>query len=168
MDWRRAHGWPIGLGLEEEIEQELCKKHPNECTHVDASMPEPGKRHSWRDVLTGTKVMIRDVLSGRKRVTQEEAYRRADICVKCNWNQDISWPCGGSCGELKDFVENVLQTPTNTPYEGRLKSCGVCSCYNSAAIWLPLDVQQSALTEEQKSKFRTARETMNCWKGANL
>lgn len=162
--YRKANGLEIGLGLEDMIEQALCTgKYSHECEQRDAAAPDPAKRIGWRTVLAGTKVMLRHWLAGKPLESQAEAERRAEICSRCPWNLDISWSCGGPCAEFKDFVERQVGAP-KTKYDDRLRNCGICSCYLSSAIFVPLDMQYSVLTEEQKKQFAIAHAKFGCWK----
>jgi hypothetical protein len=102
-------------------------------------------------------------LYGPSLVDESEAFRRAELCVKCPNNVSVEMPCGSLCGELKTLVA-LLVGSKSTPYDERLKSCAICACYNSVAVWVPLDVQTADLTEEQRSQFQLAAETVGCWK----
>jgi hypothetical protein len=160
--WRFANGLANGLGLEEEVERELCKLYPAECVETDSRVPQR-ETLDVSAVIQGTKVMARHKLSGLPLVSQEEADRRAAVCVRCPSNMDFRKPCAGICGELKDLVMSMVGHRT-TPHGERLKSCQICACFISAAVWLPLDVQLADLTEEQKAQFQFASDTVGCWK----
>ena len=114
-------------------------------------------------MLAGTKMMVRHKLAGSPIVSDEEAERRAKICLSCPWHMEISWPCSGACGELKDYVQDIIGSK-RTSVDAALKSCGVCSCWTGIAVYVPLEIQRSVLNEDQKKQFETAAEEWHCWK----
>lgn len=160
--WRKANGFPCGLGLQEEVEAEVCKHWPAECIETDGRVPDRRQR-TLPEMLEGLRVMGRHLLTSRELVDDAEAERRAQICLRCPNNIAIAMPCSGVCQALKDAAFALAGVKANA-YEGRLKCCAICSCYLSAAIWFPLDTQCPPVTEEQKEMFRLAGETVGCWK----
>lgn len=167
-EYRRANGLPIGLGFEEEVEREVCKRHPDMCVETDVRVPKPPNRLSIGDIASGTKNLLRFKLAGSPLVTQEEANRRAAICAKCPWNADFQMPCSGGCGSLKEMAVLAIGSQT-TPYDVNLKSCAICHCWNAVAVWLPLDLQCQTVNDEQKLQFQFAAELpqTNCWKNCS-
>ena len=163
--YRQANGLPVGLGVREEVEAAACAKYASMCYETDDRMPSQ-RRMDWTDVLAGTKVMIKFKLAGSPLVPQEEADRRSNICLVCPHNQVFTNPCGGVCGALKELVEGLVGA-AKTPNDQNLHGCQVCGCYLSASVWLPLDIQTSVLTEDQRDQFRYARETSGCWKAGS-
>jgi hypothetical protein len=163
-EWRRANGVPIGLGFEEEVEREICPRYPDMCYETDVRVPKLGGRLGLGDIVSGTKNLLRFKIAGSPLVSQEEANRRAAICAKCPWNTDFQMPCGGGCGALKGLAQQFIGNQT-TPYDNNLKSCSICHCYNSVAVWLPVGIQWQTLNDEQKLQFEFAAESsMGCWK----
>lgn len=160
--WRKANGLPNGLGLNDEIERQICLKHPAECKETDERIPQ-NRPIGFGDVIDGTKVMADFKLSGSPLVSQEEANSRAAICVSCYNNRPYSKPCGGICGALKDMVLSLVGANA-TEYDGRLNSCAVCHCFLAASVWLPIDIQTRNLTDEQRVQFQMAKELVGCWK----
>lgn len=161
--YRKANALPNGLGLEEEVEFEVCKKYMAECIETDARIPVP-RAINWEEAVQGTQVMVGTRLSGRGLVPREEAERRAQICLKCPWNYETNMKCPNTiCGELKQVVEWIIGS-NGTQWDNNLKSCAVCHCYLTAAIWVPVEVQVAPLTEVQKEQFKLAREQWGCWK----
>jgi len=158
-EWRRANSIPVGLGFESEVEQALCSKYEVECDDTVLSKPRKA-RLSLSTVLSGTKVLLAFKLAGSPYVTQEEANRRAATCSMCAWNQDYTKPCGGACGGLKEIVSQIIGNKT-TPYDDKLKSCGVCSCFAAAHIWLPLNILENGVSSDQREQFAAIN---NCWK----
>ncbi len=120
-----------------------------ECHETDERVPQ---RESLdvAAVIQGTKVMVRHQLSGLPLVTPEEANRRAGICANCP----------------NTIVDTLINHRTTTSHDA-LKACQICGCFNSAAVWIPLETQQADLSETQRAQFRYAA-TNGCWKGQGL
>ncbi len=161
--WRKANGFPIGLGLTDEIEQAVCQAYPDECHIEDNRIPDRSRRYSLSHVMQGTMTMIRHKLAGSQLVDSSEAERRAAICRNCPNNVSFSKPCSGTCAELKALV-NAIVGSRMTKYDEDLKSCQICGCFLSASVWVPLEVQMPSLTEQQKAQFEYAAQTVGCWK----
>lgn len=158
-DHRKANGIPVGLGFEEEVEQAVCREHPDECVGYDETCPRK-KNLTLSDIVAGTRVMMSFFASGRKLVSREEAERRAQICLKCPYNMTFSKPCSGVCPELKSVVMSITDS-VGTQYDSKLNSCTVCGCFLQAAIWMPLENQCKGVNELQKKQFSNAE---GCWK----
>lgn len=158
-EWRRANSLPLGLGLGDELERAVCKIYPVECTGAINGKPRKS-RLDLSTVLRGTQVLLAFKLAGSPYVSQEEAERRAEICSRCPWNLEYAKPCGGNCGGLKEMVAAIVGD-RRTSYDDRLKSCGVCSCINSAHVHMPLEILAKGVSEEMKEQFTTIP---GCWK----
>lgn len=162
-EFRRVNAIPIGLGFEDEVEQQICNRYPAECINVDPRIPNLQERLGYQDIVHGTEAFARLKLSGKPLVDQEEANRRASTCAVCPMNSDFLKPCGWLCGELKALADSVLHGRT-TPYDDRLRSCRICRCFNGIAVHFPVDVQIHSLSDAQKAQFEYAQEQFNCWK----
>jgi hypothetical protein len=162
-EYRRANNFPIGLGFEKEIEEQICLNHPDECESDDPRMPRR-KQLGVSDIIRGSRVMLSFYQAGKPLVSREEAERRAQICMKCNFNAEFSRPCSGLCGELKDVV-GVILNHTGTQYDPHLKSCHVCACFNAAQIWVPWEILDKGLTPEMREQFELVP---RCWKKPSL
>lgn len=165
--YRKANGLPIGLGFDDELEKVLCFKYPNECVDCDPRIPPSNVNLTLDDIMRGTRIMAKFKVSGSPLVSKEEADRRAKICASCSFNSSFAKPCSGICQELKNIVIGLVGS-SSTKYDNRLQACRICHCFNQASVWLPLDIQQSYLSDQQKERFRYATETVGCWKGIGL
>lgn len=159
---RRANGYPIGLGLEDEIEEQLCLTYPNECSEAAGGVPRK-YQHTLTDVVNGTRVMLSFKAHGSQLVSREEAERRAQICMKCPYNDTFIKPCSGICQELKNLVSHIIDRQ-GTQYDQHLHSCNLCGCFLQASIWVPLEDQCAGVNEEMRQKFAYTKEKYNCWK----
>lgn len=158
-DWRRANGWPAGVGFEEEVEQAACLTYPAECESGDGTMLRP-RNLQLSDIVTGTKTMLRFKLAGSPLVAPEEANLRAAICSNCPYNVKFSKPCTGICAELKNLVSDIINHH-GTPSDSNLNSCQICGCFLQAAVWLPNEITIPPLSGDQRLQFNSVP---NCWK----
>lgn len=159
-DERRANGIPCGLELEQEVEQSLCQDYPAECETNDPRFPKKLARLGFNEIIAGTKLLLKVKIGNIPLVAMEEATRRANICATCPFNIEFHRPCAGVCGELFNIVKSIIGALT-VPNEDRIKSCSICGCFLGAAVWLPVDVQRSVLSDDQKAQFDSVP---HCWK----
>ena len=160
-EWRRANGWPQGLGLEDEVEQEVCVRYASECIGVDDRLVS--RRHfTIADVVTGTKAMINQVAAGNPLVSQEEATARAAICIRCPMNSPIAGGCA-MCQAGAELIGLLIHGRT-TPYDAKLSNCRICSCYTACAVHMAIEPQWAALNDSQREQFQFAHARFGCWK----
>jgi len=161
---RAAVGAVSGLDLRNEVERWLCEDSPDSCTETDLSIPRLTGL-TLTDVIRGSTVMISKLVNNVQPVPQDEAIQRGSVCRNCKYNQKFPLPCTGVCGFLKDMAIR-LSGNQGTEHDRYLHSCAVCHCFLQAAIWLPLDVQCSVVTDDMKKQFRYVKdkEKIPCWK----
>lgn len=158
-DHRRANGIPVGLGFEDEVEQAVCREHPDECVGYDETCPR--KRNlTLSDLVAGSRVMMSFYVHGKQLVPREEAERRAAICEKCPYNMTFAKPCSGICEELRQVVMTITNH-VGTRYDSKLNACTVCGCFLQAAIWLTLEDQCKGVNDLQRQQFSNVP---GCWK----
>lgn len=163
--WRTANGFPNGLGLQEEVENEICTRYPDECKETDVRVPDLNRSIGFADVVLGLKVLARFKLSGSQLVSPALAEQRAATCAACKWQAEVTFGCNqGPCGELKDLVLAIVGNESTTQ-DAKLKACGVCKCFNAAAVHMPIETQTADLSDEQRAQFALAKELYGCWKG---
>jgi len=156
--WRRANGWPVGLGFEAEVETACCEDKPDHCLPCDPKLHP--RQLTFGDVLTGTSTMLSLMRAGRPLETQEEAERRATICAKCAFNVPFKTPCSGICESLKRLVASIVGH-AKTSKDDQLKSCFFCGCFLKSAVWVPLKLQVDVLSEKQRKSLDSVP---HCWK----
>ena len=163
-DERRANGAPLGLELEDEVEQWACIAHPDEVDVVDERLP---KRRSLGldDVVRGTQVLASFKLAGSPRVTQAEANRRSAICARCPMNQMWSQSCS-ICGKVESAVQAVVGS-VRTDSDQQLFACSICGCSLKAAVHIPNSILNSANNAEMNQAFELAAEAFGCWHSAS-
>lgn len=157
---RKANGAPIGLELEDEIEQWACIAHPDEVSVVDERLPKR-RNLNLDDVVRGTQVILAFKLAGSPLVSQDEANRRASICARCPMNLMWSQSCS-ICNKIDDVVRGVIGQ-TKTAHDQQLFSCNICGCSLKAAVHLPNDILNRANNAEMNQAFEVASEMFGCW-----
>lgn len=160
--YRRANALPIGLGFEEELENEICKLYPKECEGCDDRIPLK-RRLSMADVVHGTKVILALKLAGGELVSNQEAMQRWEICNRCPLNVVFPIPCAGLCPELRSVVDGIIGG-RRLPFDDDRRSCAICGCYSAAQVRVPYRHLEKGLTPEMKEAFQVAKTEFGCWK----
>lgn len=132
--------------LEDAIMDSICSS----LSHQDqVANCQPGVRKrtvvGWREVEAFLNVATAWLKAGSELVTQEEAERRAAICVGCPLNVGMGGcaPCRVAIRELRTRVLD-----RHTTQDEKLQSCGVCGCDNRAQVHVPLAVLRTAQRPE--------------------
>ena len=154
----KANNLPVPLNLEEYVENYMCSLFPDKCKEVDAHPPLDRRKMTVGDVLRFTAMIGADMLNGRKRVSNDEANRRADICVGCRDNIDPDGCSTCNRGKMEKLIE-ALTGAIATKRDSQLRSCRHCGCINRAQVWFPLDILQKFTTKEVNNALPA-----NCWK----
>lgn len=169
VEYRKANGHPVGLGLRSEVEQLACASNPDSCEDVDPNVPPRPSRMGIGDVVLGTKVAFNVLLNKAAAaigvgespiVSREEAERRAAICAACVYNQPISGVCGSPCGPLKELVRATIGT-AKTSRDGELRSCFICKCFLAISVWVDIATQLGPMDDQTRARFKTVK---GCWK----
>lgn len=128
-------GLDVSSGWQERLLSDICHQDERiDCYDVD----EPLKIPSVADVLRWAGSMADWALSGLKVVPQDEAERRASICLSCPYNKPIAG-CFG-CKGAGDVIR-ALTKGARTSVDERLYGCEKCSgCALVAKVHLPLEV----------------------------
>lgn len=128
------------VNFEEEVDNAVCQQFPGAEWCVPCSRAQQtlnfGSIVRWVRAMYG---FVKD--HGLQTVPQEEAERRAKICASCP-NQISTSGCFG-CKGIAGMLP-LLAGARKTQSDGQLKACGVCGCYNSVSVHIPLDVQADA------------------------
>lgn len=161
-----ANGIFLSPNWEEEFLSEMCKQNPdwgNKCRPM-AGKNVVRRRLSLTAVLSFLNMMrawAESTLSGKAAfVSQDEAERRAGICVNCPFNATLQFSCGACMGAVLTLIHGIIGK-RKTSYDDRLGACLVCSCSLKAAVHVPVDVQREGLNEELKQDFDQIK---YCWK----
>ena len=166
---RLANGYPISADWREEIEDGICRTHPEWGQTICRRIQSLGARRpiSFGAMQSFLNVMgswTTGIAKGEDAfVSPEEAQRRAAICAGCEFNVAYGFSCGGCMDRLMRALTFIGRRETE--FDQHLGSCAICSCALKAAVWLPLEVQQSGLNEQLRAEFRAVP---HCWKKQNL
>lgn len=166
---RLRQGIPIEPDWMEAIEDEICRNHPHWGKEVCGRTERYGERRpislaAMQSFLNVMAHWITGIIRGREVfVPQEEAEKRAEICVTCDFNMNIA----GSCGACADRLARALAIigSRRTRLDDKLGACGICSCALRVAVHVPLEAQHAGLSQELKEDFRRVD---YCWKRVGL
>lgn len=144
-DWddlvANCHKLTISLGkvpspdLPQQVESALCDRIGSGCRPCMKVKQTLG----FGAIVRWVRAMYHFATQAKfELVPQEEAERRAEICVRCPMQMSTSgcWGCKGIAGMLP-----AIAGAKTTSKDGDLRACGVCGCYNAVAVHLPKEVQ---------------------------
>ena len=156
--YRKANGYGQSTDTRGEIEQQMCESfdpHTRAFNCRDSEYPAPLTAVGWQHVASFIKVLAKFVTDRPEFVPQEEAERRAEICLVCPYNVPLA-----GCGVCRAGIEEAMGFlgGRETSRDAGLRACGVCGCSNRAQVHIPLDVLRAGVRGD--AKFPP-----NCWKG---
>lgn len=151
-DWRNnikkhyaVNNIPLPANIEDKMEEFLCRiLPPGQCNHQP---PSRTHRLTMNGIISGTKTLLGFFTGGRKKVSQEEADNRSDICSRCPYNQKPDGCHSCSLSELHNVVNSIVGAK-KTRWSDHLNGCTLCSCSLEAKVWLELDLLQSNTSED--------------------
>ena len=143
----------------EQYNAELRAKLNPECCYDKGQLEVKDRKLTYMDVVRFTKTMIKNIAGGSKRVSQEEADRRAAICASCNLNvvTDNCITCSNSGAAAA--VVGALVGDRKTSSHQALNSCLHCGCFLKAMVWFPVE----DLKHSPPSQFQPELPD-HCWK----
>lgn len=161
-DHRLANEYPISATWVQEIEDEMCRDHPewgnSVCRRIGA---KPGLRLlSFAATMSFLQMLGKWVTDGAPYVEQEVAEERAAICASCPNNVYSEFGCGNCTTKIQQII-SVIGGKRSTLLDDKLHSCSICSCNLKAAVHFPLESQESNLTPEMKQELNAV---LYCWK----
>lgn len=164
----RANDLPVPADLKMLMEDQLCSVLPPELCDRD-----PGDvsswvdtNFSWADLVDGMKVFTTWGLAGAPMVVQEEANRRAGICIQCPINVGVTAGCA-TCHKIASYITGSV-AKKRTPYDDSLRACAVCHCALKAMIWFPAETISSHETPDRqhvRPSFCWAKKGGENWMG---
>lgn len=149
---------PEGASIMAVAEDQLCGTIPAHLSQFEINDPAPvDVRIETADVIRWIKFVAGAITSREDRVSQEEAERRAGICVACPFNVEVV----GGCGRCESLVEAMTpgMSQRSTTQDGRLRSCAICKCFNRVQIHFDLALLQKNDTPEHQDRYPAF-----CWK----
>lgn len=139
------------------MEDQLCGVIPPEWCDREAGDVSSwvDTNFGWNDFTEGMKVFSTWGLAGAPMVPQEEANRRAGICIQCPINVGISG-CA-TCRKIASYITGSV-AKKRTPYDDLLKACAVCHCALKAMVWFPA----ATITSHESPDRQNVRPSF-CW-----
>jgi hypothetical protein len=139
VDDVRAHlkgnGLPVDPNLSLSMQTWWCREVSAEnCSQP----PTPGLRDAAAMAERFLRTVKSFVFSGAKKVSQEEAERRASICAGCPRNNAVNF-CT-SCF-LRNLVASAVAMVSGwkTSKDDKLKGCSVCFCDLKLKVHIPVE-----------------------------
>lgn len=128
--------------LSDEIEADICASldPTDQATYCDTKF-RPLTGIHWREVARFLHTLAAWVSAGFKKVPQDEAERRAAICVVCPLNVGMAG-CAICRTSLKAGRDALMQATTSQ--DAKLEACGVCGCDLKTSVHVPINVLRSA------------------------
>lgn len=137
------------MGLEYVLENYWCSLPENagKCRHIVL-------KRGWLQYVRGGVALLENVFYGEDgMVGDEEAERRAQICVKCPHNV---FPDKGPFLAWSDSLAEAATGGRRTASYDTLGSCEACQCPLRAKIWYKGELK---LSEKEKEVMRG----VGCW-----
>lgn len=170
-----GNGIPLGPLWEEELLDRICKENQplwsNHCKRIGKFTPikKAGNFGALMTFLRMIERWLKDVASGEQAfVDQDTADARSLICATCPYNtQQLTFGCG-TCGtSFFSLVASLLGKTIKSKAHDKIGQCGICLCATQVSVWVPLEVQQQALSDDTKRLFRENVQSF-CWKAQGL
>jgi hypothetical protein len=164
-DHLRANNIHLGVGWEDEMQNELCRQNPQwngVCEESNPSKERVISNGDIRNFLTSVARIIENEVRGKDAfVPQEEAERRAAICAGCPNNEPtVNWcsTCPGNViwaiGKFREAFKKPAPNMTSS-LDDKLFSCKICGCANAVQI----HISTECLTRVKDYEYPE-----HCWK----
>lgn len=127
---------PVPADIDGTVQEIICSMTPANWKGGCIATDEAGfsLTVTYRLVKRWLKTMAALVADGTL-VPQEEAERRANICLYCRYRTPITG-CKG-CGKSIPGMITQLLINRSTPIDDQLTACGVCGCAIRAMVHIP-------------------------------
>lgn len=162
----KAAGYPQPPDLLQLIEDYICAEEPESCggqpraVRADDVLKRgwaASLKHTFTNVVNGTRVLAAWVAGGRHYVEEDLASQRAATCITCPENVEPQGCTGCNMKTLHEVVRSVVGS-RSTPHDAKLRACRVCGCDLRAKVHLPHDLLWQHMTQEQKALLPA-----HCW-----
>lgn len=135
-------------GFREQVEAQLCSHMPpGTCKHEAGVAMSGTRRLTFQDVVSATLTLGSWFIKGTPKVTQDEAERRAQICLSCPMNQNFDGCTTCAEKDLREAIAGFMGS-SKTAVDASLHTCFACGCTLKAAIWFPLEILKKQMTPE--------------------
>jgi hypothetical protein len=152
----RSNKIPIPVDLPDIIEDSICRHSLSPCHKSKDLVTKEGLLAKASRFGHCVWLMLQAKLKGQSPfIEQDEAERRAGICVECPANLDSP-----ECKGCSDFAGAIIQKlgSLGTSHDEDLKVCSVCGCNNRAAVWVDGDILEQCSDADYK------KINPKCWK----
>lgn len=148
----------------EDIERQVCERLGPELCQAEPGedwkpMKDIGRNISLDQVRAFSSFALHHMKNGGELVAPELARARADKCMDCQFNQQIT-NCG-ACEKVYELVEKLV--PAERRFDG-LSVCRICGCGLKVKVNVPIEVIRSS-EEERSLQYPPADK---CWIAAEL
>lgn len=111
VQYRQRNGFPLGDPTA-EVTAQLCSRTPGYCKDSNQVAPPPGGRvpaHLGQKLLDRLSALVREKRFGRiKKVSDDEAQRRANICAQCPRQTGLPLTCGACITDVEKMRRGIL------------------------------------------------------------
>lgn len=125
-----------------EAEDFLCRETNAECLPVRPRGFFAGMLVKGEDLARFVSALAAWMTSADV-VPQEEAERRAEICLGCKFHSNLSESSCAGCYGLAGRIAGIIGG-RKTRLDSDLKFCGICSCSLQVVVYAPLRILDRA------------------------
>lgn len=114
-----------------------------------------------RKYTQGIAVLLDWLGTGAKTVPQEQADRRAGVCVTCAKNIPGDWESyftTMAAEKIRKQLEVRKEMAIRTAPDDRLSICEACRCVLKLKVWVPIETAARKLTPEMRAELDP-----KCW-----
>lgn len=161
VEHRKYKGLPRATEGEvvEDIERQVCERLGPELCYAEEGedwkpLKDIGRNISLGQVKAFSSFVLEHVKNGGALVSEEKARARAEKCLRCQFNQQVT-NCG-ACEKVYELVEKMV--PAARRIEG-LTVCRICGCGLKVKVNVPIETIRVA--EEGRDLVYPAPE--KCW-----
>lgn len=136
-EYRVTNSLPLG-DANAEAQDWLCRTSGARCVPAVPVEHVPGRKARAVDVARFLWALAA-WMKTTETVSQEEADRRAEICIGCPFNVPVDDTACWGCFNLTARIMRVIGN-RRTRFDEGLKFCGLCGCSNVVSAFVPLSV----------------------------
>jgi hypothetical protein len=156
---KRAQANGVDVPSQAEVEHQICQGLPPGHCLTEDGIPtsSPAMGMSIASFAQGTKTIFGWWVKNRRKVSKEEAMRRAYICNVCPWHKPLEGCTGCSMKPVRALIDQMIGGE-EYPTDKLLQVCGVCSCGLKLKTRMYKEDILPHMPEEQKAQLWE-----NCW-----
>lgn len=153
--WRLENHFPLG-NVQLDVDSYICGRFPRQCLKPQtqwAASPQAQKGQTFVDQITDWLIQ----LSRRKDINhlhKDLAYKRAETCSQCNYNQQYHNGCG-ACMQNITRLGTMARKNQSLSISPSLHGCKILKQDNRTAVWL--DIYGEGMVNNQLPDYCWAR-----------